>query len=242
MSRHRARCECQTAACVGGALSLGRLRAQTDYTLDTAFTDTLRNSIDRNLAVFERTVVEDADLRRAAVCIAVLRHPHEDHACFLLTRRASRMARHSGQYALPGGRMDAGESAHAAALRELEEELGIPVAAATVLGSLDDYATRSGFRITPIVAWIAERIPIVADAGEVEAFFHIPLQDLLHPAIPTLRTIAESERPVLSMELTTLAHEVFAPTAAMLYQFREVALHGHSTRVAHYDQPVFAWR
>ena len=152
------------------------------------------------------------------------------------------MPRHSGQYALPGGRMDAGESEQGAARRELEEELGIPAAAATVLGCLDDYATRSGFRITPVVVWIAERVPIVADAGEVEAVFHIPLDDLLHPAIPTLRNIAESDRPVLSMELATLGHEVFAPTAAMLYQFREVALRGQCTRVAHYDQPVFAWR
>jgi len=210
--------------------------------VDTSFTERLRGTIGRNLEAFTRSEIDNGELHLAAVCIAVLRHPANDSACFLLTRRASRMSRHSGQYALPGGRVDGGESVETAALRELEEELGIRANAVEVVGSLDDYATRSGFRITPVVAWIAERVEIVADKGEVEACFYIPLRDLLHPDLPNLRTIAESERPVLSVQLTTLAHEVFAPTAAMLFQFREVALYGHSTRVAHYEQPVFAWR
>jgi len=196
----------------------------------------------RNLDAFIRNDIDGDQLRRAAVCIAVLPHRTKPAACFLLTRRASRMSRHSGQYALPGGRVDRGESVETAALRELEEELGIPATAAQVIGRLDDYATRSGFRITPVVVWIGERVEVRADAGEVDAYFYIPLDDLLHPDIPRLQKIIESERPVLSIELVTLAHEVFAPTAAMLYQFREVALYGHSTRVAHYEQPVFAWR
>jgi 8-oxo-dGTP pyrophosphatase MutT (NUDIX family) len=210
--------------------------------LDTEFTQHLRATISRNLDAFIRAEIDGSELRRAAVCIAVLRHRTNPSACFLLTRRASRMSRHSGQYALPGGRVDLGESAETAALRELEEELGVPVTAVQVIGRLDDYATRSGFRITPIVAWVDEQVAIRADPGEVDAYFYIPLADLLHPEIPRLQEITQSERPVLSIELVTLAHEVFAPTAAMLYQFREVALFGHNTRVAHYEQPVFAWR
>jgi 8-oxo-dGTP pyrophosphatase MutT (NUDIX family) len=210
--------------------------------LDTEFTQHLRAAMSSNLDRFAHNEIDGSQLHRAAVCIAVLRHRANPSACFLLTRRASTMSRHSGQYALPGGRVDTGESTESAALRELEEELGIPATQAQVIGRLDDYATRSGFRITPIVAWIGERVEIHPDAGEVDAYFYIPLDDLLQPDIPRLQEISESERPVLSIELVTLAHEVFAPTAAMLYQFREVALYGHSTRVAHFEQPVFAWR
>lgn len=210
--------------------------------METDFTQRLHDTLVANVGALARNEIDDPRLRHAAVCIAVLRHRSSDAACFLLTRRASRMSRHSGQYALPGGRLDHGESVEAAALRELEEELGIPASAARVIGRLDDYATRSGFRITPVVAWIDDAVTVVADAGEVEAWFYIPLADLLHRDIPKLQRIDESELPVLSMVLTTLAHEVFSPTAAMLYQFREVALCGRDTRVAHYEQPVFAWR
>jgi len=108
--------------------------------LDTTFTRHLHDTIARNVAAFARDEIDDADLRQAAVCVAVLPCQTDDRACFLLTRRASKMSRHSGQYALPGGRVDSGESIEAAALRELEEELGIPATAATVVGRLDDGA------------------------------------------------------------------------------------------------------
>ncbi len=208
----------------------------------TAFEHGLRVALCANLTSFEHREIETVRLRPAAVCIAVLQRPGSDSAAFLLTRRPRRLSRHSGQYALPGGRLDKGESAERAALRELEEELGIGQSSVNVVGRLDDYATRSGFRITPVVAWIDERVQIRADASEVEAFFYVPLDDLLRPGIPRLRAIDESDRPVLSIEFASLGDEVFAPTAAILYQFREVALCGRATRVAHYDQPVFAWR
>src|SRR5215210_581651 len=88
-------------------------------------------------------------------------------AAFLLCRRAARMNRHPGQWALPGGKIDLGESVESAALRELEEELGLRVDPSEVLGRLDDYGTRSGFVITPVVVWGGEDIELVPDPAEV---------------------------------------------------------------------------
>jgi 8-oxo-dGTP pyrophosphatase MutT (NUDIX family) len=161
-------------------------------------------------------------------------------ACFLITRRASRLKRHSGQFALPGGRLDPGETIVEAALRETHEEVGLRLRPEDVLGHLDDFATRSGFRMSPIVVWAEPDQPLRPDPAEVERLYVVPLAELEKPEVPVLREIPESDRPVLSVPiLDTLVH---SPTAAILYQLREVALAGRDTRVAHFEQPVFAWK
>jgi 8-oxo-dGTP pyrophosphatase MutT (NUDIX family) len=203
----------------------------------------LRESMVRNLSRFERISVDDAALRSAAVAIVVVESLDRELGCdFLLTRRGGTMRRHRGQWALPGGGADEGESATQTARRELAEELGLHLGEETVLGVLDDYPTRSGFCVTPVVIWGGRVDALEPDPREVAAVYRVPLSDLEHPQIPQLERIPQSDRPVLSIPVASLNQTVFAPTAAMIYQFREVALHARHTRVAGYEQPLFAWQ
>ncbi len=161
-------------------------------------------------------------------------------AAFLLCRRAARLNSHAGQWALPGGRIDPGESALTAALREVDEELGLLLAPDTLLGWLDDYPTRSGYVITPAVFWAGPDAVLDPSPAEVQAVYRIGLRALLD-SVPRFIDIPESERPVVQLPLgNDLIH---APTGAVLYQFRQVALSGRiDERVDHLEQPVFAWR
>ena len=199
----------------------------------------LRRAMGERLAGFARVACAPEGRAPAAVAIALL-DDEQGRACFVLTRRASRLSNHGGQWALPGGRLDDGEDAVAAALRELREEVGLDAEPRDVIGLLDDYPTRSGFVITPVVVWAGASADLLPDPREVAAAYRIPLEELDHPEIPRLRRIPESDRPVISIPLA--GHDLHAPTAAVVYQFREVALHGRETRVAHFEQPVFAWR
>ena len=200
--------------------------------------DALRARARANLAAFERRSLA-RDGRRPAAVALVLLDDDEGRACFLLTRRAASLRAHARQWALPGGRIDPGESAERAALRELWEEVGLERAEPTVLGLLDDYGTRSGFIITPVVVWGGSGAALVANPAEVASVHRVPLADLDRPDVPRLVTIPESDRPVIQVPLlSTLVH---APTAAVLYQVREVVVHGRPTRVAHFEQPVWAW-
>jgi 8-oxo-dGTP pyrophosphatase MutT (NUDIX family) len=203
------------------------------------YDEALRERIAVHLERFERRAHRgDAGLRRAAVALALL----PDDAglpCFVLTRRAVGLRAHGGQWALPGGRLDAGEGPEQAAVRELHEEVGLALSADDVLGALDDYPTRSGYCITPIVVWAGAEAHLDPNPEEVAAAYRVPLGELERPDVPNLRSIPESDRPVISIPL--LGTHIHAPTAAILYQLREVALRGDATRVAHFDQPVFAW-
>jgi 8-oxo-dGTP pyrophosphatase MutT (NUDIX family) len=203
------------------------------------FDEAFRARARANLARFERRVIAAAGRRPAAVA-AVLLADDEGRACFLLTRRAATLRAHATQWALPGGRIDEGESPEGAALRELREELGLQLEPDSVLGLLDDYATRSGYVITPVVMWSGSRVELVPNASEVASVHRVPLGDLDQPGVPRLITIPESDRPVIQIPLlSTLIH---APTGAVLYQLREVVVHGRPTRVHDLEQPVWAWR
>jgi len=199
----------------------------------------LRTQIEANLTAHDRAAHRDPRLTHAAVALALVTG-EADEASFVITRRTSNLRKHSGQWALPGGRLDEGETVITAALRELSEEVGLHCAPDQVLGLLDDYPTRSGFLITPVVVWAGANAMLTPNPHEVAEAHRVPLVDLDAPGVPRLFDIPESDRPVISVPL--LGDFIFAPTAAVLFQLREVALYGRDTRVAQYDQPVFAWQ
>ena len=203
------------------------------------FDDRLLNRARVNLAAFERRAVA-TDGRKAAAVAVVLLPDDEGRGCFLLTKRAPTLRAHTGQWALPGGRMDAGESPEGAALRELDEEVGLRLGAGAALGTLDDYPTRSGFVITPVVFWAEDPGALAPNPAEVARVHLVPLADLDAPDVPRFVRIPESDRPVI--QLPILGSLIHAPTAAVIYQMREVISHGRPTRVDHLEQPVWAWR
>jgi len=191
-----------------------------------------------HLSALERRALPVDGRRPAAVAVVLVRDA-DGRACFLLTRRAAGLRQHARQWALPGGRLEPGESAIAAARRELHEEVGLELETETALGLLDDYPTRSGFLITPVVFWGGDDPALTPNPDEVASVHRVPLEDLERPDVPRLITIPESDRPVIQVPLlSTLVH---APTAAVVYQLREVVMHGRPTRVDHFEQPVWAW-
>ena len=202
----------------------------------------LRSRILANLSDFERQSHQDPDLTPAAVAVMIVQDERHPDPCFVITRRTSKLRQHPGQWALPGGRLDEGEDARSAALRETHEELGVRLDPNAILGLLDDYPTRSGYTITPVVVWGGSDLTMNPNPDEVAEVYWVPLADLERPEVPRLRTIKESDRPVISVPIPMLDTNIHAPTAAILYQLREVALHGRATRVDHFEQPVFAWR
>ena len=161
-------------------------------------------------------------------------------ASFVLCRRSAGLNRHASQWALPGGRLDHGETPIDAALRETDEEVGVRFPESAVLGLLDDYATRSGYVITPVVVWGGAGVELRPDPAEVLAAYRIGLHELVRPDSPRFVAIPESDRPVVQVPLG--GDLIHAPTGAVLVQFRWVGLDGRlHERVVDFEQPVFAW-
>jgi 8-oxo-dGTP pyrophosphatase MutT (NUDIX family) len=195
-----------------------------------------RATLAARVAGFPRVAADRPDLRQAAVALCVTER--EGVPSLLLTRRAARLRAHPGQWALPGGRRDPGETAVDAALRELAEEVGLELEPDAVLGVLDDYVTRSGYVMTPVVCWAGPAGELTGAEAEVAAVHQVRLADL--DVEPRFITIPESDAPVIQLPL--LGGFVHAPTAAVVHQFCRIACRGQVQRVAHYEQPVFAWR
>jgi 8-oxo-dGTP pyrophosphatase MutT (NUDIX family) len=201
--------------------------------------DGLRARITANMAAFERLPGAGEGLKAAAVAIAVT-SDQAGRPAFFLTRRAPRLNAHSGQWALPGGRLDPGEDAITAALREMDEEIGVRVEPDHVLGVLDDYVTRSGYCMTPVVVWAGPDVEAVANPSEVAQIFRIPLADTLEDRFVEMLPVAGSEHPMV--RINVVDRHMHAPTAAVVYQFREVCLAGRMTRAAHLLAPGWTAR
>jgi 8-oxo-dGTP pyrophosphatase MutT (NUDIX family) len=206
------------------------------------FEDTTRRNIAERCAGFARLPASEpaVALKRAAVAIVLVEADDaKSGTALLLTLRAASLRAHRGQWALPGGRCDEGETPVTAALRELHEELGLALGPDDVLGLLDDYPTRSGYLITPVVVWAATSAALAPNPAEVASVHRIPVDDIEQTDVFDFIAIPESTRRVIRFHYA--GHLIHAPTAAMIYQFREV-LAGRDTRVAELEQPVFAWK
>ena len=204
--------------------------------MGTAGTSIDRDTVAARVAGFPRIAADRPDLKQAAVAVCVTQH--EGRPCLLLTRRSARLRAHAGQWALPGGRREAGETAVDGALRELAEEVGLVLDAGSVLGLLDDYVTRSGYVMTPVACWAGPAGQLTGSEAEVASVHQVPLADL--DVEPRFISIPESVAPVVQLPL--LGDYLHAPTAAIVHQFCRIACRGEVQRVAHYEQPVFAWR
>lgn len=213
--------------------------------------ENLHRSIQNNLHNFTTISLDAENCRQAAVAITVmdyrqegeldgLSHAEQGSGAVLLTRRSGKLRNHAGQWAFPGGRIDGGESPEQTALRELEEEVGLKLPGDRVLGVLDDFVTRSGFHIVPVVIWGGEVQKLQRNSQEVASLHRIPCTELFRSDAPVFEQSNHNSSPILYMPVGDTC--IATPTAAILYQFREVALAGRSTRVSHYDQPFFAWR
>ncbi len=218
--------------------------------IDLNYNTQLRQQIYNNLQQFDRKPSVATKSKKAAVAITIvesmgnpdiygLQHSEPGEAAIIITKRAIGLSKHAGQWALPGGRIDEGESPEEAAIRELQEEVNLTVDSDQILGKLDDYSTRSGFTITPIVIWGGTDINLTPNPDEVASIHRIPIRELMRKDAPILETIPESDNPVILMPVGY--SYIAAPTAAVIYQFREVAILGHKLRVDHFEQPYFAW-
>ncbi|MFV0280690.1 MAG: NUDIX hydrolase [Rhodoblastus sp.] len=182
---------------------------------------------------------EAQGLKHAAVALVVVDGVNKNDPSLLLTRRSARLRKHAAQWALPGGRCDKGETIVEAALRELDEEVGLRIAPSDTLAVLDDYPTRSGYVVTPVVVWGGRIKEFSPNPDEVQSVHRIPMTQLSDDSRVEFLSIPESDRPVIRLRIWDST--IHAPTAAFLYQFRELVA-GRVTRVANLEQPVFAWR
>ncbi len=212
----------------------------------------LFDQISQNLDGFQVESHVEQAVKKAAVAITVVdvsndpgvygitgNEDRTDHAALILTRRDSRLKSHAGQWAFPGGRIDQGETPEETALRELSEEVGLELDHNRIIGRLDDYTTRSGYAITPVVIWGGAGLDLTPNPGEVRSIHRIPIEEFMREDAPILEHMPDLENPVLLMPVGQ--SWIASPTGAIIYQFREVAILGKNTRVAHYEQPFFAW-
>lgn len=184
--------------------------------------DTLRDALergrDRNPELIAGDVLEGESagdgITPAAVLVAVVDRPQPT---VILTVRPDTMRKHPGQISFPGGRIDPGDAdAVAAALREAEEEIGLPRAAVQLIGIADRYRTITGFEVTPVVGIVPPGLELQPHPGEVAALFEAPLHYLLDPAHQQVRSVEWRGRERHYYEIEWEGRRIWGATAAMI--------------------------
>lgn len=153
------------------------------------------------------------DLTPAAVLVAVTNRPEPG---LILTQRTETLRKHAGQVAFPGGRIDPGEDAIAAALREAEEEIALPRAQVQVIGEVDRYVTVTGFQVTPVIGVIPPDLPLMPSAIEVADWFEAPFDFLLDPENHEEREVDWQGRRRRYYEIMWNERRIWGATAAMI--------------------------
>jgi 8-oxo-dGTP pyrophosphatase MutT (NUDIX family) len=150
----------------------------------------------------------------AAVLVPVVDRPEPT---VILTERPHTMRKHPGQISFPGGRMEPGDDGPiAAALREAEEEIGLPPSAVDVIGEADRYRTITGFEVTPVVGVVPPGLALSPHPGEVAGMFEAPLHFLLDPSRQTVRTVEFQGRERSYYEILWQDRRIWGATAAMI--------------------------
>lgn len=161
---------------------------------------------------------------QAAVLIAITDRPEPG---ILFLHRPSNMRAHAGQIAFPGGRIDPGETAVEAALREAWEELGIRPEDVRVIGTGDVYRTGSGYEITPVIGVVPADLPIVPNPAEVSQWFEAPLDFVLDPVNETPRMVEYQGRTISLVEVIWQGHAIWGVTGAILHNLaKRLRWHG----------------
>ncbi|MBF6131340.1 CoA pyrophosphatase [Nocardia brasiliensis] len=204
---------------------------------------------------FVRTEVPDGPgLRRAAVLLCVVGQADGSPAVIVIRR--AYQGRNAGQWGLPGGRIDPGETAEQAVLRELHEELGMTATSTDLVGLLDDFPAASGFAITPFIAALPDAAELTPNPSEVHSVHLVNLDRLADDDVPHWVSrqhavpqpeLRDEPEPVAAADDVRLLQmrlgpdmTIHAPTGALLWQFREIILLGRdhdSARVSDFTQP-----
>jgi 8-oxo-dGTP pyrophosphatase MutT (NUDIX family) len=182
---------------------------------DAAF-ERLRVGLERRVSL----AIDAPQLRRACVLIPLIRA--NGKWVLLFTKRAENLAAHSGQISFPGGAVEAGESLQAAAIREAEEEVGIPARHVELVGRLDDLVTNSGYLVAPFVGVIREPIDYVIQESDVDEIFEVPVDALLEPSKPEVRYITFRDRQYPAYFYRHEQHEIWGLTGRMLKLFLDM--------------------